>query len=73
MSLRTLFYLIICFFSLSNLYSITLDEAYDAAIKQSDKLSIQSESLVQAEAQYRQAIASILPTIKGCCILLKVC
>lgn len=41
----------------------TLEESFQAALRRSETIGIQSELLVQAEERYRQATGSILPNV----------
>jgi outer membrane protein len=67
--LATLF-LLCCLFSIcaqadvpSN--AMSLDEAFQSAIKRTESIKNQDELIVQAEEKYKQAIGSILPTVQG--------
>lgn len=46
-------------------YGVTLQEAYEAAVKRSETVAIQGEQINQAESQYKEALGSVLPQISG--------
>jgi len=44
---------------------LTLDAFYDAALKRSETVAIQSELIIQADERARQAVATMLPNLNG--------
>lgn len=64
--------LLICSFSASakDLNKKNLSQCYQAALKRSEKITIQDELLVQAKEQETQAIGAILPSLNSSATLL---
>lgn len=48
---------------LANPNSLTIRQAYELTLKQSEDLKINSEGLINAEAEYREAISAVYPKI----------